>query len=108
MGIMVYVPYAMLVWNRLTIYCFYVISLGLFGLSVYNGGDVRGSPLLPFLTLWWDGFPNSFKDAEKACWEAIFFAIIWSLWKARNELIFFNVNIVKAELVDVIKLRITF
>ncbi|GFS29385.1 hypothetical protein Acr_00g0006490 [Actinidia rufa] len=53
-------------------------------------------------------FSNSFKHVEKACWEAIFFAIIWSLWKARNELIFSNVNIVKAEVVDLIKLRVAF
>ncbi|GFZ20781.1 hypothetical protein Acr_28g0014860 [Actinidia rufa] len=53
-------------------------------------------------------FSNSFKEVEKGCWEAIFFAIIWSLWKARNELIFSNVNIVKAELIDLIKLRVAF
>ena len=43
----------------------YVISLGRFGLSVYNGGDVRGSALLPFLTLWWDGFPTLSKIWRK-------------------------------------------
>ncbi|GFZ03791.1 hypothetical protein Acr_16g0004150 [Actinidia rufa] len=51
---------------------------------------------------------STIKEVEKACREAIFFAIIWSLWKARNELIFSNVNIVKAELIDLIKLRVAF
>ncbi|XP_057511516.1 agamous-like MADS-box protein AGL19 isoform X2 [Actinidia eriantha] len=33
--------------------------------SVYNGGNVRGSTLLPFLILWWDGFSTLSKMGRK-------------------------------------------
>ncbi|PSS08274.1 Endonuclease [Actinidia chinensis var. chinensis] len=82
-----------------------ISSIGLAAIRWWGCSWVCPATIFDLMVGW---FSNSFKEVEKACWEAIFFAIIWSLWKARNELIFSNVNIVKAELIDLIKLRVAF
>ena len=47
-------------------------------------------------------------EVEKCCWEAIFYATIWSIWKARNNLIFSATPAVKREIFDLIKFRVAF
>ncbi|KAG5565612.1 hypothetical protein RHGRI_001501 [Rhododendron griersonianum] len=53
-------------------------------------------------------FNNSFKNLEKKCWESILFAGLWSIWIARNEVIFNNKHLDVAEVVDLIKTRVAF
>ncbi|GFY98859.1 hypothetical protein Acr_13g0002600 [Actinidia rufa] len=82
-----------------------ISSIGLAVIGWWGCSWVCPATIFDLMVGW---FSNSFKEVEKAYWEAIFFAITWSLWKARNELIFSNVNIVKAEFIDLIKLRVAF
>ncbi|KAG5560722.1 hypothetical protein RHGRI_003905 [Rhododendron griersonianum] len=46
--------------------------------------------IMDFIAIW---FNNSFKNLEKKCWESILFAGLWSIWTARNEVIFSNKHI---------------
>lgn len=63
-------------------------------------------PTLIDLMLSW--FSNCFRGVEKCIWESIFFAVIWSIWKARNNLIFSNTQVEKLNLLDVIQRRVAF
>lgn len=40
------------------------------------------------LFLFWDSF--NFKNLEKACWEATFYAALWTIWLSRNDTVFNN------------------
>lgn len=56
------------------------------------------------LAIWW--FGNSFRNLEKHMWEVTFFASLWSLWLARNDLIFNNVSRSASEVGELIKTRV--
>ncbi|KAI8553934.1 hypothetical protein RHMOL_Rhmol05G0055300 [Rhododendron molle] len=47
-------------------------------------------PSLADLANWW--FDNRFRRLERHIWEVTFFAALWSLWLARNDLVFNNVS----------------
>lgn len=51
----------------------------------------------------WNG--NNFKNLERLCWQACFYAVVWSIWLARNEIVFENKNMDKEEIVDLAKTR---
>lgn len=55
------------------------------------------------ISLWLNGKKRSLKQV---CWSACFFATIWSIWLARNDLIFNNKALIIAETVDLIKTRV--
>ncbi|XP_058203090.1 uncharacterized protein LOC131317570 [Rhododendron vialii] len=61
-------------------------------------------PSLVDLTNWW--FDNRFKSLERHIWEVTFFATLWSLWLARNDLVFNNVLRSACEVGDQIKTRV--
>lgn len=53
---------------------------------------------------WWLGW--KFKKAKKVLWELSFYAVLWSIWKARNEFIFQGTAPRWEEMGDIIKHRI--
>ncbi|KAI8543636.1 hypothetical protein RHMOL_Rhmol08G0234000 [Rhododendron molle] len=56
------------------------------------------------LALWW--FENGFRKLEKCIWEVCFFATLWSIWIARNGVIFNNGSALAWEVMDLIKTRV--
>lgn len=63
-------------------------------------------PNLEALFLWWLSCKT--KKSLKVIWNCIPFAILWSIWKMRNEFIFQNKPLNWEELADLIKLRVAF
>lgn len=61
-------------------------------------------PDLITLSLFW--FSSPFKNLEKKCWESCFYAVIWSIWKARNDLIFNNKASTWEEITELVKIRV--
>ncbi|XP_058203049.1 uncharacterized protein LOC131317517 [Rhododendron vialii] len=61
-------------------------------------------PSLADLANWW--FGTRFRNMERHTWEVTFFATLWSLWLARNELIFNNTSRSASEVGDQIKTRV--
>ncbi|XP_058217028.1 uncharacterized protein LOC131327925 [Rhododendron vialii] len=61
-------------------------------------------PSLADLAKWW--FDNRFRSLERHIWEVTFFATLWSLWLARNDLVFNNVSRSASEVGDQIKTRV--
>ncbi|KAI8562137.1 hypothetical protein RHMOL_Rhmol03G0011400 [Rhododendron molle] len=59
---------------------------------------------LHYLASWW--FDNSFRNLERHVWEVTFFASLWSLWLARNDIIFNNVSRSASEVGELIKTRV--
>lgn len=55
------------------------------------------------LFLFWESF--NFKNLEKWCWIAIFYAVIWSIWLARNDTVFNNKVWELEEVIDLAKTR---
>ncbi|KAG5525575.1 hypothetical protein RHGRI_032018 [Rhododendron griersonianum] len=52
---------------------------------------------------------NTYSNCEKICWETgqtTIYAILWSLWKARNDIIFRNSTPDLDDVVDIIKFRV--
>lgn len=63
-------------------------------------------PSFPDLLQWW-GY-HRFKSLAKVTWECIPLAVLWSLWKMRNEFIFQDCPINWEELFELIKIRVAF
>lgn len=61
-------------------------------------------PSLADLASWW--FGNSFRNLERYIWEVTFFATLWSMWLARNDLIFNNVIRSASEVGELVKTRV--
>lgn len=59
---------------------------------------------LKALFLWWVG--TKYKPKIQVIWDCIPHAILWSLWKLRNEHIFQGKTIIWEDLVELIKIRI--
>lgn len=59
---------------------------------------------LEALFTWW--FDNRFRNLENHLWETTFFAIIWSLWLARNDYVFNNASTGVGQVGEVIKTRV--
>lgn len=53
----------------------------------------------------WFWFSTPLKNLKKKCWDFCFFAIIWSIWKAMNDLIFNNKASTKEEISELVKIR---
>lgn len=56
---------------------------------------------LPELVNFW--FSNSFHNLEETCWITTLYAVLWSIWKARNDLVFNDKQPLLGEIVDLIK-----
>ncbi|XP_028053947.1 uncharacterized protein LOC114258241 [Camellia sinensis] len=56
------------------------------------------------LLQWWDGY--SFNKKEKVIWKIIPLAVLWSIWRQRNELIFSGTHVDLERLRELIKIRI--
>lgn len=91
--------------NPMSIYFCIVCLLGTHGRLLCSGGSRYGPGLsLVDLANWW--FGNSFRNLERYIWEVTFFATLWSLWLARNDLIFNNVIRSASEVGDLVKTRV--
>lgn len=53
---------------------------------------------------WWNGW--KFKKGEMQIWKAIPLAVLWSVWKHRNDVIFNKVQPNMEELYELIKVRV--
>lgn len=56
------------------------------------------------LFLFWNGFP--FKNLEKSCWQATFYAVVWTLWICRNDTVFNEKPWEEEDIVDLVKTRV--
>lgn len=56
------------------------------------------------LLCWW--FSNKFKYVEKGYWEICFYAVVWSIWLERNQIIFRNKAYEEGLLVEIIKTKV--
>ncbi|KAL7259613.1 hypothetical protein ACSBR1_005492 [Camellia fascicularis] len=54
--------------------------------------------------LWWDG--AKVRKPEKVIWKSIPLAVLWSIWKLRNECKFKNSNPNLDEVIELIKTRV--
>lgn len=97
------VPYATRLKNQLNISCSIAMFHGEFGLILCSGGACP--PSIYGHLSWW--ISQIYKEVENRCWHSCFFAVIWSIWLSRNEIIF-NKVLDTAALEDIIKVRITF
>ena len=51
----------------------------------------------------WDSL--RFKNLEKLCWIAIFYAVTWTIWTARNDVVFNNKVWEVEEIIELSKTR---
>ncbi|CAL5431587.1 unnamed protein product [Camellia sinensis] len=58
------------------------------------------------LFLWWSGF--KWRTLENKIWRAMPLAIMWYIWRFRNEVVFNGKEAVLGEICELIKLRIIF
>ncbi|XP_058217366.1 uncharacterized protein LOC131328437 [Rhododendron vialii] len=56
------------------------------------------------LAIWW--FDSGFRNLEKNIWEVSFYATLWSLWLARNDLVFNNANLSVEVVGELVKTRV--
>ncbi|GMP68486.1 hypothetical protein CsSME_00028098 [Camellia sinensis var. sinensis] len=56
------------------------------------------------LLLWWYG--QKYKNLDKLIWEVIPLAVVWSLWVARNNMVFNSIVPVWGNIVDSIKIKV--
>lgn len=56
------------------------------------------------LALWW--LDNRFRNLEKHLWEICFYAVLWSIWLARNDIAFNNAVIEAEEVGELVKTRV--
>ncbi|KAI8542071.1 hypothetical protein RHMOL_Rhmol08G0110300 [Rhododendron molle] len=68
----------------------------------WNLAWVDPSSLLE-LSSWW--FSSRFKNLEKYLWECCFYATLWSIWIARNDIIFNNKDVDRNQVEELIKTR---
>lgn len=78
------VPYATRLKNQLNISCSIAMFHGEFGLILCSGGACP--PSIYGHLSWW--MSHIYKEVENRCWHSCFFAVIWSIWLSRNEIIF--------------------
>ena len=50
-------------------------------------------------------FKNSYRKVERVCWYSMFYAVLWSIWKARNDLVFKEERPNFISLLELIKYR---
>lgn len=55
---------------------------------------------------WWHN--HNLKPLASKIWACIPLAVLWSFWKMRNEFIFQNTPLNWAEVIELIKIRVTF
>ncbi|PSS35998.1 3-methyl-2-oxobutanoate hydroxymethyltransferase [Actinidia chinensis var. chinensis] len=75
---------------QITSFCS-VYFLGKFGHNAWSGGVVNG-----------------YVQLKKFCWEVLFYAVFWTLWKVRNEVIFKGGNLDLHAVVELLKWRCVF
>ncbi|KAL7189991.1 hypothetical protein ACSBR1_039601 [Camellia fascicularis] len=56
------------------------------------------------LLQWWDGY--RFNKKEKVIWKVMPLAVLWSIWRKRNEMVFNGTQVVLERLCELIKIRI--
>lgn len=56
------------------------------------------------LLQWWVGW--KFRKKEGRVWRVLPAAVIWSIWKCRNDCLFFGIQPNLVELSDLIKVRV--
>ena len=61
---------------------------------------------LKSLMVWW--FNSRYKKLEKSSWEVLFYAVSRSIWIARNDLMFNNLDPYSSSLIDLSKCRCAF
>lgn len=67
---------------------------------------VRPENFTNLMEEWW--FSTKIVNLEKQIWDASLFAIVWSIWKVRNDAVFRNFNQEWSEVCDLVKTRIAF
>lgn len=55
------------------------------------------------LFLFWEGF--KFKNLAKSCWQATFYAVLWTIWLCRNDTVFNNKAWEVDDIMDLVKTR---
>ena len=50
-------------------------------------------------------FNSKHNKLEKSCWEVLLYVVSWSIWIARNDLVFNNLDLDSSSLIDLIKCR---
>ena len=53
-------------------------------------------------------FNSKHNKLEKSCWEVLLYVVSWSIWIARNDLVFNNLDLDSSSLIDLIKCRCAF
>ncbi|KAL7195976.1 hypothetical protein ACSBR1_036079 [Camellia fascicularis] len=66
------------------------------------GLGIAGS--IEVLLNWWAGF--KFKKVVQKMWKSIHFAVMWSIWKVRNECLFHGKTVEGLELSELVKVRV--
>lgn len=89
--------------NHLFLHCSFSCEIWQWWLKIWEVAWVFPSDLRNAFIQWKSPLSNSF---FKRVWAAIFFIILWSLWKERNSRIFHQMSMTTKQIEDLILLRI--